>query len=561
MTSMTAATTPAPLAQVLVEGLCPFAACLDQRGCLSLASQQTSRMLGMSATEMASVRLVDLLDAQSAKDLTAAIQEAASGEVQSARLSLTGWDSSTIYLQVQVFADPTNKSRTWVSGFDVTELVIDAERLRQMATHDVLTGLPNRTLAIERAQWKLAQAKRTHESLAVLIMDLDGFKKVNDGLGHTAGDELLKMVATRLRPVFRSSDTLARLGGDEFCALLPGCGSQAELDLVATRVANALGEAFDVAGQSVYISTTVGASIFPEAGEDVETLLKHAEVALYQAKAAGKKRMHVYVPGVALRPENTVSLESAMYDGITQGEFFLMYQPIVAPSGRASGFETLMRWKRSDGTVMSPALFIPLAESNGLINLLGTWALRSTLMQLSRFDESGMGDLYASVNVSLRQLQHPKFVRTVEQALQAARLEPRRLTLEVTESMLMEDQQKVLAILRDLRALGVGVSLDDFGTGYSSLSYLQDIPLTTLKVDRSFVQSMSEKPNSRAIAKLIVDFAGSLGLRSVAEGVETESQASELAAMGVTYLQGFHFSKPLLPADFEAKYGSSLADK
>lgn len=515
----------------------------------------------MSATEMASVRLVDLLDAQSAKDLTAAIQEAASGEVQSARLSLTGWDSSTIYLQVQVFADPTNKSRTWVSGFDVTELVIDAERLRQMATHDVLTGLPNRTLAIERAQWKLAQAKRTHESLAVLIMDLDGFKKVNDGLGHTAGDELLKMVATRLRPVFRSSDTLARLGGDEFCALLPGCGSQAELDLVATRVANALGEAFDVAGQSVYISTTVGASIFPEAGEDVETLLKHAEVALYQAKAAGKKRMHVYVPGVALRPENTVSLESAMYDGITQGEFFLMYQPIVAPSGRASGFETLMRWKRSDGTVMSPALFIPLAESNGLINLLGTWALRSTLMQLSRFDESGMGDLYASVNVSLRQLQHPKFVRTVEQALQAARLEPRRLTLEVTESMLMEDQQKVLAILRDLRALGVGVSLDDFGTGYSSLSYLQDIPLTTLKVDRSFVQSMSEKPNSRAIAKLIVDFAGSLGLRSVAEGVETESQASELAAMGVTYLQGFHFSKPLLPADFEAKYGSSLADK
>lgn len=560
MSSPSSATPSAPLAQVLVEGLCPFAVCLDNKGNLSLTSKQTARMLGMSQAELATVKLLDLLDAASAENLQAAIEASTrTGEVQATRLAVAAWDSSTIHLQVQVFPDPMNKARTWVSGFDISELVTETERLRKLATHDPLTGLPNRTLAMERAQWKLAQAKRARESMTVLIMDLDGFKKVNDSLGHTAGDELLKMAAARLRPVFRASDTLARLGGDEFCALLPGCGSQSELDLISTRISNALGEAFHLAGQTVYISTTLGASVYPQSGEDVETLLKHADVALYQAKAAGGKRLVVHTPGASLKPEHNVSLESAMYDGISRGEFFLAYQPIVRHGGEVAGFETLMRWKRADGSITSPALFIPLAESNGLINLLGTWALRSSLMQLARFDEQGLGHLYASVNVSLRQLQSPKFLQTVELALKAARVEPHRLTLEVTESMLMEDQQKVLGILRDLRALGVGVSLDDFGTGYSSLSYLQDIPLTVLKVDRSFVQSMSDKPNSRAIAKLIVEFARSLGLRSVAEGVETQAQADELAAMGVSYLQGFHFSKPLSPADFEAKYGKTLS--
>lgn len=440
----------------------------------------------------------------------------------------------------------------WVSTFeDVTERRRNEARIVHMARHDGLTDLPNRTALREIGTERLGEARKAGGGLAVLCLDLDRFKPVNDSFGHAVGDGLLKAVSARLRAQVRGGDIVARLGGDEFAVLYAVADSD-EATTVAERLIQVVSAPYRLDGVNAEIGMSVGIALaLPEVGgaRDIERLLKEADMALYEAKAAGRGTCRLFEPKMDETVRERLALERELREALQAGRFEVHYQPLVDLSDdRITGMEALVRWRHPERGLVSPAVFIPLAEETGLIVPLGEWVLR----QACRDAASWPGDTSVAVNVSPLQLRHRGFAQTVVAALAASGLDAARLELEITESVLLDDTEANLETLHGLRGLGVRISMDDFGTGYSSISYLRRFPFDKIKIDRSFVRDCAASPDAGAIIRAIVGLGASLGITTLVEGVETEPQLATVRAEGAREVQGFLFSPPRPAAEAAA---------
>ncbi len=437
-------------------------------------------------------------------------------------------------------------------AFDATHWKDNEARLVHLSTHDSLTGLPCKILLDDRINACIRMAQREKISFTLIVLDLDSFKKINDTLGYTGGDEIIKMVAERLQGCVRRSDTIARIGGNKFSLIMMGVG-QDTVELIAKKILLTMQLTFYVGGHNVHITTSLGATFYPVHGDTPSILYKYAEIAMYEAKALGKGHWKIY-EDMAVHEQNLLSLESDMHEGIKNGEFILHYQPIFsARTGKLKGAEALMRWNNQKGFI-PPFTFIPLAENNGLIKILGAWALRSACYQAKIWQETGLDDFYISVNVSPYQFVQEDFMRMMERVLAETGLSPASLMLEITEGILMNSPKRTITILTRLREAGVKIAIDDFGTGYSSLAYLKRFPLSVLKIDKSFVDDLPGSTEDTAIVTTILSLAEGLGLTVVAEGVEDLDQHEFLMRRGCDLIQGYFTGRPVSIEDFQEKY-------
>ncbi len=433
------------------------------------------------------------------------------------------------------------------------------KQLRHLATHDALTGLPNRVLMDDRISQSIVLAERQNQNFAVMLLDLDRFKLVNDSLGHRAGDELLKEVAQRLKGVVRDIDTVVRLGGDEFVVIITPSPERDAAQRAAARIIEALRVPVRVAGVEVHTSPSIGIAFYPEDAATVENLVAHADAAMYAAKQRGRNNFQCFMPGMNTATHDKVRLESDMRLALEQKHFQLHYQPKVnTATGVMHGAEALLRWTHPVRGAISPAEFIPIAEECGLISALGAWVMREACHQARAWQVAGLPPLRVAVNLSPSQFRQGNIVSMIREALDEAGLEPRFLEVELTETTVMTDPEESIAILEKLSQMGVLVSVDDFGTGYSSMSYLRRFPIDKLKIDRSFISEVMSRPDDASIVRAIVSLAHSLRLKVVAEGVESPAQLEFLRTIGCDQYQGYHFSRALPAAQFEALVRSNL---
>lgn len=439
---------------------------------------------------------------------------------------------------------------------DITERKEAEEKLFFHAFHDALTGLPNRSLFMERLSQALAQAKRSGSLLAVAYLDLDRFKLVNDTLGHAVGDELLKAAADRLRSGLRESDTLARMGGDEFTLLLPGVPDARAVARACERILSALSQPFHVAGRELIVSASVGVALYPTDGDEAGLLLQRADRAMYRAKEAGKNCFRIYTPEMNEAVHSRLELESELHHALERGQFSIVYQPqIDLRSEEVIGFEALLRWHHPDLGEVPPSRFIPIAEESGQIVRIGRWVLEYACTQAARWQRMGHPRRRIAINVSARQLVAPDFVELVERVLCVTGLPHDLLEIELTETDVMRDAEEAVVHLEQLRRLGVRIAVDDFGTGLSSLSRLQRLPIDRVKIDRSFIADLHAERSTLPLAQGIVTLAHALGLGVVAEGVETREQACALAALGCEVGQGWYFGRPVRDREVVERYG------
>jgi diguanylate cyclase (GGDEF)-like protein len=418
--------------------------------------------------------------------------------------------------------------------------------MRYIAQTDSLTGLPNRlTLQIRLAQL-LPEARRHNWQLAVMFIDLDRFKVINDTLGHQVGDELLRDVAIRLSRVVRETDFVARLGGDEFVILLPAISSPADAAVIANKIIGTLSSSILTGTHELHTSPSIGISIFPDDGSDGDTILKNADTAMYHAKSAGRNNYQFYAAEMNQTASDRLDLEHKLRHAISRNELALCFQPQFAANGsHVTGVEALIRWHHPTDGMISPIRFIPIAEETGLIVEIGEWVLRNACHEMKKWIDAGMKPIRMAVNVSARQLRRRDFCEVVAGVLAESGLPPELLELEITESSVMENPEEAIDILQRIGRMGVTLAIDDFGTGYSSLAYLKLFPIDHLKIDRSFVADIEIDLNDRAIAFGTIALAHSLGLNVIAEGVETEDQLELLRTNGCDEVQGYLFSKPL----------------
>ncbi|ATQ77366.1 histidine kinase [Massilia violaceinigra] len=517
---------------------------LDAAGRIVSASERTRSLFALQGADATLVALAPEADRAA---LRAALLDAGAA-AQPTRLDVrlhTG--SKDVWFDLRLGRlQRSGDAALLVVGRDISAQRDTEERLRHLATHDSLTELPNRLLLSDRIRMVIAHARRSGQNFSVATIGLDGFKKVNDGLGHPVGDAVLRIAAARLRTTLRDSDTLARIGGDEFVAVLPGTCTEAQIKLVTGRLLATLQAPFEVDKHTIYIGASIGLALFPEHAEDEVQLVALADAAMSRAKETGKARCLVYSPRTSSPPEHDISLEAAMFHAVREGEFLLYYQPIVdAPTRRIQGFETLMRWKHPTLGMVPPVRFIPIAETNGLINLLGAWALKAACVQLRQFEEVAKRSLYISVNISPRQFRNDKFLEVLDHALAFSGMSGSQLVLEITEGTLMIDPVHAESILVKMAERQARIAIDDFGTGYSSLAYLKRFPISVLKIDRAFVKDLPDAPKDGAICNAVLDLAKHLGLSVVAEGVETEAQLDYLDQRGCQYIQGYLTGKPM----------------
>lgn len=432
---------------------------------------------------------------------------------------------------------------------DVTERNAARERLSHLAHYDNVTGLANRVLFQDRLRQSVAQAKRNGWTVGLLFLDLDRFKLVNDTLGHAAGDRLLKEVAARLTACLRPSDTVGRFSGDEFAIILSNLASPQDAGLVAQKILQAVAAPFDLDGNEVFVTTSIGITLYPADSDNIDTLIRDADTAMYSAKGAGRNNYQYYTAELNERAMEKLHLEAGLRRALERSEFVLHYQPKVdIASGEISGLEALLRWQPPDSALVPPDQFIPLLEENGLIVPVGEWAVRAACAQMRDWRKAGVKSVPVAINLSARQLRHQGFSKALARALEDFAIDPGQIEIEITESSLMENPEAANTMLQELKALGIRLAADDFGTGYSSLSYLKRFPLDTLKIDRSFVRDITVDPDDAAIAKTVITLAHSLELSVVAEGVETREQLAFLGENRCDEAQGYLFSRPL-PAD------------
>lgn len=429
------------------------------------------------------------------------------------------------------------------------------DMLRQMmhqAYHDSLTGLPNRVLFNDRLTLAIAQAHRNNEMLAVVFLDLDRFKQVNDMMGHAKGDTLLKEVAVNLSRCLRNTDTVARLGGDEFAILLPRVRHVEKVAKIAQKIIEYLNRTWKIDNQEFHITASLGIALYPSDGYDPETLLRHADTAMYRAKDRGRNNYQLYTPAMNTRITERLNMENDLRHALDRGEFRVFYQPqINFGTGQIAGVEALVRWQHPHRGLTSPAEFIPLAEETGLIVPIGEWVMRQACAANMAWRNKGIRPIKVSVNISACQFGQYNLTHTVAEILKDTGLEPEWLELEITESALMMDVKAAIITLKDLRKMGVNISIDDFGTGYSSLAYLTQFPIHTLKIDRSFIKDVASDPGDAAIVSTVIAMAQNLNLKVIAEGVETEEQLAFLEQRHCMEVQGFLFSKPVPPEELE----------
>ena len=435
---------------------------------------------------------------------------------------------------------------------DITERKLYEKRIEQQANYDTLTGLANRSLLNDRLQQSIMTAALYGTRLAVIFVDLDRFKYINDSLGHHVGDQLLCEMSRRLSSCVREGDTVSRLGGDEFVLLLNGLG---DVDAVASLMERLLDEItlpwITQSGQ-FDVTSSIGIALYPDDGGDAQTLLKHADSAMYRAKELGRNNFQFFTEELNAMMTERLELETGLRRALERNQFCLYYQPRVdIRTGAITGAEALLRWRVSDQEMMQPGKFIPVAEETGLIVPIGEWALREACQQNLAWQQAGLSPLVVAVNVSLRQFQRDDFLQTVSSVLQQTGLAAAALELEVTESSVMHNAERLIDMLSNIRALGVHISVDDFGTGYSSLSYLKRFPVDRLKIDRSFVQDILVDKDSEAIVRTIIALGHNLGLKLVAEGVENAEQVAYLLANGCDELQGFYYGRPMPAHEFE----------
>jgi diguanylate cyclase (GGDEF)-like protein len=416
---------------------------------------------------------------------------------------------------------------------------------------DSLTGLPNRSFFLERLDHVIAEARAQRFDVAVLAVDVDRLRTVNDSLGHRVGDKVLETVASRLQQGLRTHDAVARSAGDEFLVLLPRLGWPAGVEIAARELLAAIAQPLEIDGYALNITATIGISVFPGHGLDAESLVQHAAGALRRAKRDGNNRFEHYSAADA-RPMASPFLESGLRRAVEREEFVLHYQPILhLDSGRVSGAEALIRWEHPHLGTLPPACFLGLAEETGMILPLTTWAVREAFAQIARWDEQDLPIGRLAVNISAHQLREPGFAVTIGRLAEEERIDPRRIELEVTESVLVADDCRSIETLHDLKTRGFRIAIDDFGTGYSSLSYLQRLPVDRLKLDRAFVRDLDTSEQSGAIAELIISIARRLGLSVTAEGVETAGQLEFLHAHGCDEIQGYYLGEPGPPTIIE----------
>ncbi len=434
------------------------------------------------------------------------------------------------------------------------DLSLARQREFYLATHDGLTGLANRWAFHDQLRRALASASRNRSYLAVMVLDLDRFKAINDTLSHAFGDELLKAVAERLTAVVRESDLVARAGGDEFVVMLPDLRRDYDPAKVADHLLEALARPYRLGEREYWITTTIGVVVYPRDGADADTLLRNADAALFHAKSQGPNRYRFYADGMNAAALERLEIETGLREALERNEIFVHYQPqIDVESGEVFGVEALVRWRHPRRGVVSPAAFIPVAEETGVINAVGEWVLRTACADAARWIAAGASNLRLAVNVSSRQLGHKGFASVVSRALRESGLEPERLELEITESSVMRERGVTLAALLVARKLGVRVAIDDFGTGYSSLTALKRLPVDVIKIDRSFVRGVVSEAADATITRALVRMGQGLGLEVIAEGVETEAQRDTLRGFGCRLMQGYLFDRPMEAAELERK--------
>ena len=528
----------------------------DADGTIRHQTPSVEAVLGYASGELAGTAVTALVHPEDLRESAAHLAHLASRPGSQLRMVARvrhrdgAWrDVETV--AVNLLDDPVVGGLVLTSR-DVTERTELERQLSHQAFHDALTGLANRALLAERLRHALARCQRSGGFVAVLVLDLDGFKAVNDGLGHAVGDELLVAVAERLVAGLRPGDTAARLGGDEFVVLVEDLNALAEAGRVAERVLESLLVPFEAGGRRLDVQASIGVATNATA-QDPDDLVRNADVAMYRAKARGKACYEVFAPHMHLAAVARLELEAGLRLAVERDELVLHFQPIVdLRTGEVRSAEALVRWQHPERGLVPPVAFVPAAEETGLVLPIGRWALERACLQARRWqDRFGERAPSVSVNFSARQLHHPDVVCDVSRALRRAGLEPGRLVLEMTESVLIDDVDDGLAKLGSLKELGVLLAIDDFGTGYSSLAYLQRFPVDVLKIDRSFVDGIEGDGKRSALVRAVIDLAETFGLKTVAEGVETTAQWRRLRAMGCELGQGYRFARPLAAEDLE----------
>jgi diguanylate cyclase (GGDEF)-like protein/PAS domain S-box-containing protein len=515
----------------------------------SQVNQGALNNLGYSLDELHSLTPVDLKHSYTLESFRHLIGPLYRGEVETLSFEAEHRrkDGSQYPVEVHLQYSSIENPPVFVAVVsDISERQLAQERLNYLAFYDPLTGLPNRQLLIDRLRQAMSESSRHERLVAVMFLDLDRFKLVNDTLGHEAGDTLLKGVGDRLSACVRQGDTIARLGGDEFTVVLANVARVDDVGPIAQKLLDVFAQPFMLSAQEVFVSPSIGITLYPHDDTDPEMLLKNADAAMYHAKDTGRNTFQFFTPELNSRAARRLDLETALRHALERDEFVLHYQPQVdLSSGQMIGVEALIRWQRPETGLVSPLDFISLAEETGLIVPIGEWVLRTACAQNLVWQKAGLPPLHMSVNIAARQFQQQNLTEVVARILEETGLDPRWLTLEITESTVMHDARATIETLQQIGALGVGLSVDDFGTGYSSLSYLKRFPLNYLKIDKSFIDDITSNRNDAAIATAIISMAGSLEIKVIAEGVETLAQLRILSAHGCDAMQGYYFSRPL----------------
>lgn len=459
------------------------------------------------------------------------------------------------WLSINAVRDPQSGQLThYIAIFaDISQRKAAEERIRHMAHHDALTSLPNRLLLQDRLSQALAKARHDHRQVAVMFIDLDRFKTINDSLGHYVGDLLLQEVAQRLTSCIRASDTVARLGGDEFVIVLESLPSPEEVQRIADTMIHEVSRSLLIEGRELYVTPSIGISLSPADGNDVETLMRNADTAMYQAKNLGGSNYQFFAPHMNKEATERLDIEHSLRRALDNDEFELHYQPVIdIAENRIYGAEVLLRWRHNKHGYISPERFIPIAEETNLILPIGEWVLRTAIRQLAQWQQQNGIAMVLCINLSARQFHQNGLAQMLAGVLEQEAVAPQRLELEITESILMDDQRETMALMHHFNDMGIKLSVDDFGTGYSSLSYLRHLPINKLKIDRSFVRDIPYNSDDATVAAAIVSLARALDLKVVAEGVETQEQLDFIRAAGCHAVQGFYYSRALTAADFLA---------
>jgi len=470
--------------------------------------------------------------------------------------------SLTIELNAMgVYAEGEGGARSFVGTYgvarDITERKKAEELINFQLYHDLLTKLPNRALFQDRLSLAIAQARRNHQKVAVMFLDLDRFNMVNDSLGHLAGDRLLQAVGGRLKDCLREGDTLARVGGDEFNLLVPELASKEDAERIAEKILDGLRTPVEVDGHEIFVSLSIGIALYPNDGDSLETLIRHADMAMYHIKGSGKNYYTFFADSMDSYYAQHLSLETGMRKALEQDQFVLHYQPqIDIARGAIVGMEALLRWRHPERGLIAPGEFIAVAEETGLIVPIGRWVLMDACREAARWRREGLPPVQMSVNLSALQMERPDMVDIVLGALEVAGLPGESLELEITENMLMKDIDQVIRKLQELACNGIRFAVDDFGTGYSALGYLKLLPLHTLKIDRSFVNDLPAQGHGHSIVAAIIAMAQGLGLNLIAEGVESQEQLGHLARLHCPQAQGFLFSTPVSAEEAMGLLGS-----